>query len=240
MRKVINPCMCDVYGRKYNAFVKIEYSYDGQLSMSGVIGPMKNGNCRGSAGQCQDEIRKGEPKAPWTDEMLQKLCDIWDEWHLNDMRPYCQHQKELGWREQANEVLTLLHYRMTNAAHKAKRDAEHAAVAALQKGETFTPTDEQTFFASLPYSLDIYEEPNEIIASHYEPKKALYHGDCGATEFKTRGWVRYDKCEKGLLCKPCPVCGYKYGTAWQKEDVPQEVIDWLFNLPDTEIRPAWV
>ena len=57
---------------------------------------------------------------------------------------------------------------------------------------------------------------------------------------KTRGWVRYEKDRRGILCKPCPICGYEYGTAWLKEDVPQEVIDWLFNLPDSKVDPAWV
>lgn len=30
--------------------------------------------------------------------------------------------------------------------------------------------------------------------------------------------------EKGLLTKPCPVCGYKYGTAWLYEPLPEEVV----------------
>lgn len=45
---------------------------------------------------------------------------------------------------------------------------------------------------------------------------------------------------RGILCKPCPVCGYEYGSGWQKVEVPQEVIDWLMALPDTEKKPAWV
>lgn len=42
---------------------------------------------------------------------------------------------------------------------------------------------------------------------------------------------------KGHLC---PVCGYSIGSAWLKMEVPQDVIDFLFSLPDTEIIPAWV
>jgi len=34
--------------------------------------------------------------------------------------------------------------------------------------------------------------------------------------------------------------GYLYGHAWLKEEVPQEAIEWLFNLPDTDKTPAWV
>ena len=53
-------------------------------------------------------------------------------------------------------------------------------------------------------------------------------------------WISYTEHELGFLGKKCPVCGYRYGTAWIKEDVPQEVIDWLFALPDARTRPAWV
>ena len=102
MKKVINPCWCRVHKRRgegYNnvrGFAKIEF-VNGRLSICGVIGPMANGYCRGSAGQCTEEIRKGKPADGWTREMLDKLCDIWDEWHLNDMKPYCEHQEQLGW-----------------------------------------------------------------------------------------------------------------------------------------------
>ena len=65
MKKVISPCICKVYTRRGNedvtrAFCKIEF--DGtRLSITGVIGPMPSGNCRGSAGQCVDAIREGRP-----------------------------------------------------------------------------------------------------------------------------------------------------------------------------------
>lgn len=240
MKKIVNPCLCDVNGRApARAFAKIEY--DGKkLSICGVIGPMSNGNCKGSAGQCVDSIREGRPIEDWTPDMLKKFCDIWERWHLNDMRVACEHQRELGWEEEATEEITLYHYRLTRDASAAKKAAENAAIEALQNGKPFTPTEEQTFFASLPYWLDIYEMPPEKLAPHFEPRKPLYAGDHGFEEKKKRGWVRFGDSEKGILCKPCPVCGYKYGTAWLTEEVPQEVIDWLFALPDTNVSPAWV
>lgn len=254
MKKIINPCTCEVYGRsgktrQADAYAKIEW--DGKrLSICGVVGPLSNGNCLGSAGQCTDSIRGGTPVDGWTREMLDKFCDIWDRWHLNDMNPCCEHQRELGWLELAGEPITLYHYRLTPKASKAKSEAKKAADEALCKGETFTPTAEQSFFASLPSWVDTYEALGEEMAPHYEPKKSLYPGNPGATETNLRGHVWYGKSEEstiikicsedGLLCKPCPVCGYKYGTAWQLEEVPQEVIDWLFALPDTTKLPAWV
>jgi hypothetical protein len=54
------------------------------------------------------------------------------------------------------------------------------------------------------------------------------------------GWVTPDEHPEGLLGKPCPVCGYKYGSAWNKEAVPDEVLGWLYGLPDTKIHPAWI
>lgn len=39
---------------------------------------------------------------------------------------------------------------------------------------------------------------------------------------------------------PCPTCGYKYGTAWLREDVPDEVLAELAAFPETEVEPAWV
>lgn len=38
------------------------------------------------------------------------------------------------------------------------------------------------------------------------------------------GWVDASEHPQGLLSKPCPICGYKYGTAWKKKDIPEEII----------------
>lgn len=42
---------------------------------------------------------------------------------------------------------------------------------------------------------------------------------------------------KGHLC---PVCGYSIGSAWLKKEIPEDVIDFLFSLPNTKVIPAWV
>jgi len=236
MKKVINPCMCEVYGGKARGFVKIEYE-NGKLSLCGVIGTMKNGNAKGSCGQCTDEIRRGEPIEGWSREMLDKLCQVWDRWHLNDMNPCCEHQRELGWIEKAGESVILYHFRLKKEVVDAQKAAEKAAITALREGKPFYPTKEQTRLANLEYSIVTHEEnaPKE-----YEPKKPLWAGDAGATEKKSLGWLKPEEHPDGLLCRPCPVCGYKYGTSWKKEEVPQDVIEFLMSLPNTEIEPAWV
>lgn len=235
-KKIVNPCMCDV-GTVHPARAFAEIVYDegkGALSIHGVIGPMSNGNCRGGAGQCIDEIRAGEPLTDWDREMLDRFCDIWAEWHLNDMRPYCSHQKELGWDQLANEEVTFYRYQLTADALGKKNEAEKAALTALREGQPFTPTPEQTKFAALPFSIKVPEILTGESAEIYKPQKD------SPTETKTLGWLRQNEHPDGLLCRPCPVCGYKYGTSWIKEDVPQDVLDWLFALPDSTVEPAWI
>lgn len=239
MKKVINPVRCEVNGRFERGFCKVEFT-NGNLSISGVIGPRSNGGCKGSCGQCEDEIRKGIPTEGWTQEMVEKFCDIWDEWHLNDMRPYCQHQKKLGWDKLAGKPAKLYNYRLSRIAIGKRRAAESAALNALRNGEMFSPTEEQVRFATIPYSMQLPEEISGENALYYEPKKPLYPGDVGATEVKKLGWLKPDEHPDGILCKPCPVCGYKYGSKWLKEEVPADVIDWLFALPETTVKPAWV
>lgn len=38
-------------------------------------------------------------------------------------------------------------------------------------------------------------------------------------------WVHADEYPGGLLGEPCPECGYKYGTAWLKEELPAEIVE---------------
>lgn len=175
MEKIINPVMCEVNGKRARGFAKIQFK-DGRLSISGVIGPLRSGNCKGSCGQCVNEFREGEPTDGWTKEMVQKFCDIWDEWHLNDVRPYCQHQKELGWGALAGKKVTLYNYKLRREALDKKIAAKRAAIKALEKGDTFTPDEEQSKYASLPYSITTSTPISGDDAKNYEPKKSLFAG----------------------------------------------------------------
>lgn len=61
----------------------------------------------------------------------------------------------------------------------------------------------------------------------------------GHKETKRLGWLYEKDHPEGLLCKPCPVCGYKYGSAWLKEEVPEDVLKWVLSLPRAEKKCAW-
>ena len=173
MKKIINPCRVFAYkSRRSQVFCKIVFE-DGKLSICGVVGPTIHGNSAGGFGQINMDFNKYYPhpdfNAGWNRTKFDKFLDIWHKWHLNDMRPGCEHQRnDPAW--DANKVIS--------------------------PGNTLTG--------------------------------------------KTAGWTYPIDHPEGILTKPCDICGYKYGTKWFKEEVPQDVIDFLFSLPDSTIEPAWV
>lgn len=85
----INKIICPgtiTYGRRPSrVFVRIAYSDNGNLSLTGVIGPTVGGNAAGSCGQIVDELANITRLYPqWTQPMLDRLTAVWCEWHLND------------------------------------------------------------------------------------------------------------------------------------------------------------
>lgn len=117
--KVINPCKVNVgytlQDHWVSVFCKIEYTDTGKLSISGVIGPKRDGDAYGGAGQIDMEFwhrnpehndkRYDNPIKPgellftdgWDADMWLTFLEYWHDWHLNDMRSCCQHQRALGW-----------------------------------------------------------------------------------------------------------------------------------------------
>lgn len=115
MKKIIHPCDAKQWdGKKYPVFCKIELT-DGRLSISGVIGPNKYGNAKGGCGQIEMEFdhldktqndARYEKPIPVSDLRFAKgwgrvnwyrFLDVWNKWHLNDMKSTCEHQEILGW-----------------------------------------------------------------------------------------------------------------------------------------------
>lgn len=128
-----------------NVYCSVTYE-NGHLSITGVEGPSPSGDAKGACGQIHP-VRVNEFAKGWTPELLEKFNTIWEEWHLNDMKASCQHQRTLGWEKDGYD-----------------------------------------------------KHPSE----------------------------------------PCPTCGYKFGTAWNRIDIPEEVLSFLRDLPDADKIPAWV
>jgi hypothetical protein len=80
-------------------FIKIKY-VGGTLSITGVVGPMANGDARGSCGQTK-YVELISYADGWDEKLYRELCAVWDHWHLNDMRPGCEHQRAAEWDKQS-------------------------------------------------------------------------------------------------------------------------------------------
>lgn len=115
MHKVIRPGTVDA-GRKSpsDLFVTIKYA-DGRLSITGVEGPMRNGDCHGSCGQCG--IAPIVEHAPgWDAETVERLRQVWDRWHLNDMRAGSPVQMDWLRANPVTAVYPESHYEKVGAA----------------------------------------------------------------------------------------------------------------------------
>jgi hypothetical protein len=240
MKKTVRLGKTRIGNRLVSVFCKIQIE-DGKLSITGVEGPMSNGNAAGSCGQIDMHRPEIVELAPgWTRDKLAVFWDTWKAWHLNDMRAGCEHQRA-KWNP--SEDITLYYYRLRPEVDQARRNTETAAKACIAKGETFTPTAEQTRIALLPDKITLAEaELPANLTKDYTANGPIYTGDTynRASEKKTAGWVKPSEHPKGLLCKPCEVCSYEYGSAWLRQELPADVVSFLGSLPETDITPAWV
>lgn len=99
--KVLHPADYQNWNRTtWPIFVKVHYRMErgkDRLSITGVEGPKRNGNADGSCGQISlPEVY--QPAPGWTVEMVTRLWEIWDRWHLNDLfEVKNREQKAIGW-----------------------------------------------------------------------------------------------------------------------------------------------
>lgn len=221
--KILNP------GTKAGqVYVKLEF--DGRkLSITGVDDPWKTGNFGGSCGQIVDTVRDLDRlNPPWTREMVAELCDIWDRWHLNDMRPGCEHQRDWD----TAKPIALKHYTWSDRFHQWRKSAKDGSMSVDQYAQWGDIT-RQVYSATINHPRPQYD--SELVQSLLSDGWIRLEKESTSTA----GWVRPEEHPDGLLTKPCPVCGYKYGSEWRFEEVPQSVLDRLFSFPESTRVPAW-
>lgn len=261
---------------KSNQSVFCSIKFDGKcLSISGVVGPRKSGNCVGSCGQINmgfssSDITSWAPG--WNKEKLDRFLELWDKWHLNDMRAGCKHQRAENW---GKEKITLVDIEVETWRINLKDGTKEAIVRMyhwyreckdVQKGVIMkkdeTPEQRKirmmrersklAQFINHPTTQPVLRFFHKVFTSalnneSYVPKDTVeesWYAPNGPIKIKTEekytNWVHPTEHPKGVLTKECPVCGYRYGSKWLLEDVPQDVLDWLFDLPKTDKVPAWV
>jgi hypothetical protein len=243
------------YSKKMPANIFCEIKFEGKrLSITGVIGPLSNGDAVGSCGQIDTTLRERRSEiklaAGWTDPMLDRFLAVWDEWHLNDMCAYDGEMKAAGWRELAKKPMKGYEFTIKTEVYRRCKVHEEAAMRDLKKGVTVSWDEETRALLALAYGYKqwVYaDEPEPQPREHYERAKD-HNGNVKHPETKTLGWLypsytehlREDWHPDGLLTRKLRPDGPGYGSAWYFHEVPAEVIDFLRSLPDTDINPAWV
>ncbi len=217
------------YGRRgeidAKVFCTIEIREDGELSITGVIGPYSNGDCAGSCGQIYDSITVNKPAPGWTKCKIKKFIEVWKRWHLNNMRPNCIHQTPENGFDPSREV-EIYKYMLKTEYFTKQREIKNEAIEWLEKEGKATISSEAQAVLNLPLSF----------TSHVKNDRAEY--DLKKTETKTLGWLSEKEHPEGCLSRACPTCGYKYGSAWIREPLPQEITDYIAALPEaTETNP---
>lgn len=246
-------------GRWCDLHIEATITKEGELSITGVIGALPSGNCVGGAGQIHMEFKHLNPAHDdkrtshlvtpdeicfadgWTDTTWLYLLDVWHTWHLNHMKPGCEHMTGEEWN--ASKELTLYYFRTQKHVTDTIQAFKDRAMECLKQGISAHPSAEETRLALLPDKLTLwYADLADYLGRDYEANSPRYENDHynKASEKKNAGWTRPEEHPGGLLCKPCPVCGYKYGSAWRKRELPQSVIDFLESLPVADKAPAWV
>lgn len=212
------------HGSIWPVFLRTQW--DGRrLSMTGVEGPKRNGDAMGSCGQLNPPAEHHVNRIPEYD----RICEVWDHWHLNDMRAGCEHQRAMGWGKGWIEVVA---YSLTSEAYQLRREAEAEAIRAAIAGEVASLSAIGRALIGPDWFRDLHAPPDadSPLSGLYEVKKR---------EIRPRHHVRPDEHPEGVLSKPCPTCGYQYGTAWLHEDVPEDVLAFLAGLPDDSEAAAW-
>ena len=229
-------------------FIKVEMT-DGKLSISGVIGPMRGGNAKGACGQIDmgfahrnpdhNDKRYGnhliEPSdikfaSAWDAGKWFDLLDIWKTWHLNDMQAGCEHQRR-DWN--TGKELVIVTYRLNDEVRGAQRRIKSEAMTGLKTVGQVKLTEFDQEILACPWEFELSDK------IELTPKLVARYAEKGR-ETKAAGWVTESQHPGGLLSKPCPECGYKYGSAWLKAELPEEVIAFIEALPDTDLTPVWV
>lgn len=185
---------------KATCTIEMELRQEDDKEVLHVIGDVN----KVASGQCQDIILEYYGDNP----LVAEICDLWKKYHLNDMNPDCEH----GINEKlADKKITVNTYSQTiETITQINAIKDKIKQQILEVGTSTVSPDERTLLG-LPY------ERTDNIPPNLQPYYKLVK-----TEEKTAGWVRYTEHPDGVLCKPCPICGYKYGTKWNYRPIPEK------------------
>lgn len=217
-------------------FCKIKLK-DKKLSISGVAGPLKNGDATGSCGQIYDSLNITNFSTGWNKTKLKKFIEIWKRWHLNNMTAATAEMKKAGWDALALKEIFKYCYIQTNEVSRRRKELQGMATEYALKGEALILSDDDKRLLLSNTSINIYAYELPATPEFMEPWLD-YQSKAHKIERKTLGWVNVEEHADGLLGRE--LNGKKYGHSWYFEEVPADIVKWLQSLPETETKPNWV
>lgn len=223
MKKIVHVGRTDI-GNFYAQIGLSSKSERTVLSIVGVERPRRDGNAA-SCGQnlkCLKAIKKFADG--WDKENALRFYSVWDRWHGNDFRPYCEHMiRDHGF--DPLEMCTVYHFDLCSNVLIEQRKIEKNLMDSILRGEVVQATQDQ---------LTVLQKPYQYISETAHPKDGY---KVSKVETKVAGQLKSQEHSKGLLLKTCPTCAYAYGSRWRVEEIPADVLDFLESLP-ASINPA--
>lgn len=242
----------DYDSRAMAVYIKVQY--DGKrFSMSGVEGPLHNGDCLGSCGQIDmhmdsaylDNLTYAEG---WNRASVARMLEIWRDWHLNDCSPTDAAMRADDWHHKAR--LEMIGYKFTLASEVSDRQRvlKESSLAALAKGERVKWNKADLLLYAMPYDVMLWQYADEAPPATPEGYKAGDYKGERATERKTLGWL-YPMEEQSLTKRDCHPdgmlgklhkAGGRYGSTHDLLLVPDSVIAEAMAWPEATTTPAWI
>ena len=177
-----------------------------------------------SGGQCLDIIPSFVERMTNKKEIKKLLLiyELWQKYHLNDMNADCEH----AINEKAIKKIKIYSYTFKGYFNKFE-----SACKILLKNKY------------LRENIKLNNQIQEILKNYrwgFETEHKLNHFPKYIKKFyeikeiktESTGWLRYDEklMPSGILCKPCPICGYKYGATWNYRPIPPKDIRKILAL----------
>lgn len=155
-------------------------------------------------GQCIDTVWGQYSKQLTNRTLYKEIMELWQKYHLNDTKAWCEHQ---NYGDDMQEKVTVYHLRGNEEYDRLSKIRELPE-------RYLTVTEEG--LKNVPMAL-------------YEPS-TLYSKD--GKEQKSTGWITYDElyAPEGLLGRECPECGAKYGHSWYYMPIPENDLNRIKQL----------
>lgn len=155
-------------------------------------------------------------------EELLLIYKLWTKYHLNDAYADCKHAHN---EKDASKKLTIYKYIFKGSYSKLRDKYELINQNKYLRDNIKIPNYIKNIVTKYGYDFETTLEPSQL------PKYLTKFYKLKETKTNTARWVAYSElCPDGILHKPCPECGYKYGTSYNYRPIPARSKNIIKNL----------